>query len=112
MFTISDMTKDRKNGASTPIKTKTGGKSIKDIELKDCPLTLEKVHMADISKCSNFLKKDGDGIGLDDLNNLQFQLEAALVTTVTRKNNLVDELDILQNIEKHKGRSRKVPGKI
>ena len=58
------MTKDKKNGTSTPVKVKSGGKTIKDIDLKDCPLTLERVHMADISKCTNFLKQNGDSIGI------------------------------------------------
>ncbi len=59
------MTKDKKNGTSTPVKVKSGGKTfIKDIDLKDCPLTLERVDMADISKCTNFLKQNGDSIGI------------------------------------------------
>ena len=98
------MTKDKKNGTSTPTKLKSSGrKSIKDISLKDCPLSLEKAHEADVSKLAVHLKEGAEMIGLDDLSNLQFSLEAALVTTVMRKVNLRDELDILLNIDKHKG---------
>jgi len=104
------MTKEKKYQLPTPTKGKGGGKgSGKDVDLKDCPLEFKKLSPPGSPKYSATLR-EGEGLGLEDLDTLQFELESLLIQAVTRRRHLADESDILQNIEKHKGRSKKHVG--
>jgi len=51
-------------------------------------------------------RSEQDGIGLEDVDALQLELEALLSATVVRKMTLKEESKILNNIEKYKGQGR------
>jgi len=104
------MTKERKCQTPTPTKGKGGGKgSGKDVDIRDCPMEFKKLAIPDNPKYTSLLKKEGEGIGLDDLDSLQFELESLLLKSVVRRRYIIEETDILQNIEKHRGRAKKIP---
>ncbi|XP_023321858.1 transcriptional adapter 3-B-like [Eurytemora carolleeae] len=77
------MTKEKKGSAPTPTKGKGGGKgSGKDIDLKDCPLEFKQFSVENPKYLS--ILKEGENIGLEDLDSLQFELEALLSKAVVR----------------------------
>lgn len=81
------------------------------LDLKDCPLRLPEFAEIDHSKVvprfSSVLRRsDQDGIGLEDVDPLQLELEALLSASVVRKMTLKEEIKILSNIEKYKGQAR------
>ena len=47
-------------------------------------------------------RSENDGIGLEDVDTLQLELEALLSATVVRKFTLKEETKVLANIEKYK----------
>ena len=47
-------------------------------------------------------RSEHDGIGLEDVDTLQLELEALLSATVVRKFTLKEETKVLSNIEKYK----------
>ena len=47
-------------------------------------------------------RSEHDGIGLEDVDTLQLELEALLSATVVRKFTLKEETKVLNNIEKYK----------
>ena len=51
-------------------------------------------------------RSEQDGVGLEDVDALQLELEALLSATVVRKMTLKEEIKILNNIEKYKGQGR------
>jgi transcriptional adapter 3 len=51
-------------------------------------------------------RSEQDGVGLEDIDALQLELEALLSATVVRKMTLKEEIKILNNIEKYKGQGR------
>ena len=116
------MTKNQKKSlAPTPTKGKGGGKGsskggkseavdLKD--LKDCPLDFRKFDPVDAAKAPNyfniFKKPPSEDIGMEDLDGLQLELETMLSNCVQRKKHLKEESDILGNLDKYKGRTKKV----
>jgi hypothetical protein len=51
-------------------------------------------------------RNEQDGVGLEDIDALQLELEALLSATVVRKMTLKEEVKILNNIEKYKGQGK------
>ena len=118
------MTKNQKKSlVPTPTKGKGGGKGggsskggkseavdLKD--LKDCPLDFRKFDPVDSAKAPNyfniFKKPPSEDIGMEDLDGLQLELEMMLSNCVLKKKHLKEESDILVNLEKYKGRTKKV----
>ena len=118
------MTKNQKKSlVPTPTKGKGGGKGggsskggkseavdLKD--LKDCPLDFRKFDPVDSAKAPNyfniFKKPPSEDIGMEDLDGLQLELEMMLSNCVLKKKHLKEESDILANLEKYKGRTKKV----
>ena len=47
-------------------------------------------------------RNEHDGIGMEDVDTLQLELEALLSATVVRKETLKEETKVLSNIEKYK----------
>lgn len=43
------------------------------------------------------------GVGVEDMDMLQAEMEALLAATTVRKITLIEEKDVLDNLEKHKG---------
>ena len=118
------MTKNQKKSlVPTPTKGKGGGKGggsskggkseavdLKD--LKECPLDFRKFDPVDSAKAPNyfniFKKPPSEDIGMEDLDGLQLELEMMLSNCVLKKKHLKEESDILANLEKYKGRTKKV----
>ena len=48
-------------------------------------------------------RSESDGVGMEDLDTLQMELEAMLAAVVVKKNTLKEEVKVVQNIEKFKG---------
>ena len=118
------MTKNQKKSlVPTPTKGKGGGKGASSSkggkseafelkDLKDCPLDFRKFEPVDSTKAPNyfntFKKPPSEDIGLEDLDGLQLELEMMLSNCVLKKKHLKEESDILANLEKYKGRTKKV----
>ena len=116
------MTKHKKSLVPTPTKGKGGGKGStskgsgkqENMDLKDCPLDFKQFDHLEppgAPRFFNVLKRptgEGEGLGLEDLDGLQLELEAMLSNVVVRKRHLKEELDILQNLDKYRGKNRKV----
>jgi len=112
--------KHKKSGSgaasSSPPKGKGKGKekssSDEPIDLKDLPITLPEFangndHAKYFPRFSSVLKRsDQDGVGMEDIDALQMELEAMLSSTVVRKITLKEELDVLFDIDKYKGRGK------
>ena len=118
------MTKHHKKGlVPTPTKGKGGGKGgssskgggkQENMDLKDCPLDFKQFDHLEAPSAPRFfnvLKRpqgEGEGLGLEDLDGLQLELEAMLSSVVVRKRHLKEELDILTNLDKYRGKNKKV----
>ena len=115
------MTKNQKKSlVPTPTKGKGGGKGgssskggkSEAVDLKDCPLDFRKFDPFDSAKAPNyfniFKKSPSEDIGMEDLDGLQLELEMMLSSCVLKKKHLKEEADILGNLEKYKGRTKKV----
>lgn len=82
------------------------------MDLRDCPLRLPEFagnndHYKLVPRYSSVLKRsEQDGIGLEDVDTLQLELEALLSATVVRKITLKDEVKVLNNLERYKGQSK------
>eukprot|EP00092_Neocalanus_flemingeri_P002430 GFUD01002599.1.p1 GENE.GFUD01002599.1~~GFUD01002599.1.p1 ORF type:complete len:439 (-),score=161.22 GFUD01002599.1:96-1412(-) len=117
------MTKHKKSMVPTPTKGKGSGKGsskgggkAENMDLKDCPLDFKQFDPLEGTSAPRFynvLKRpigEGDALGLEDLDGLQLELEAMLSNVVVRKRHLKEELDILSNLDKYRGKNRKGPG--
>jgi len=112
------MTKHKKTLVPTPTKgklpppSKGGGKPAKseDVELKECPLDLKEWEVPEFPRTSNVIKRGDSEVNLEELDGLQQELEALLSTVVVRKREIRQEADVLQNIEKYRGRKQKSSG--
>ena len=51
-------------------------------------------------------RSEADGIGFEDVDTLQVELEALLSATVVRKVTLKEEIKVLANVERYKGQSK------
>jgi len=96
--------KDRRDSAGNSSEKELRGDSI---DLKDCPLRLPEFANVDHAKLvprytSVLRRSEHDGIGLEDVDTLQLELEALLSATVVRKFTLKEETKVLSNIEKYK----------
>lgn len=68
----------------------------KSIDVKDCP------------RISSILERDeSEGVGLEDLDTLQLELESLLVSVITRKNLLESEMELLVNLQDVKMKEKK-----
>ena len=98
------------------------------IDLRECPLSLPEFATADHNKLipryssgilnhlvlrlkifKPFLvlkRSEQDGIGFEDVDTLQIELEALLSATVVRKLRLKEEIKILSNLERYKGQGK------
>ena len=91
-------------------KEKSGGNEI--VDLKDLPITLPEFangndHAKFFPRFSSVLKRsDQDGVGMEDIDTLQMELEAMLSATVVRKMTLKEELDVIVNVERYKGQGK------
>jgi len=102
-------------GATSPPKGKGKGKekaSGDTIDLSDFPINLAEFANGDQSKCvprySSVLKRnEQDGVGMEDIDALQMELEAMLSSTVVRKLALKEEYDVLQDFDRFKGQKFK-----
>ena len=86
-------------------KSGSGGETI---DLRDLPINLPEFSNGDHGKVcprySSVLKRsESDGIGMEDIDTLQMELEALLSSTVVRKMTLKDEVKVLYDVEKYKG---------
>ena len=59
-----------------------------------------------ICNISVLRRNEQDGVGLEDIDALQLELEALLSATVVRKLTLKEEVKILANIEKYRGQGK------
>ena len=86
------------------------------MDLKDCPLDFRKFDPVDASKAPNyfniFKKPPSEDIGMEDLDGLQLELERMLSNCVLRKKHLKEETDVLANLDKYKGRVKKVSNRL
>jgi len=84
------------------------------VDLRDCPLALtefQQVENSAIPRYSSVLRRsDADGVGMEDIDSLQLELESLLSAVVVRKSHIKEEMSLLQNIDKIKGKNRKGPG--
>ena len=48
-------------------------------------------------------RSDSDGVGLEDIDTLQLELEAMLTAAVVRKMTLKEEIKVLTNADKYRG---------
>ena len=82
----------------------------KDLDLSDVPLSLpEFANGATVNpkRYSSVLQRsEQDGIGFEDVDTLQLELEALLSATVVRKLTLRDEIKVLANVERYKGTNK------
>ena len=115
----------KKNLVPTPTKGKGGGKGSskgggkqENMELKDCPLDFKQFDHLEAHSAPRFfnvLKRptgEGEGLGLEDLDGLQLELEAMLSNVVVRKRPVKEEMDILSNLDKYRGKNKKVNLKV
>ena len=113
------MTKQKKSIVTTPSKGKGGGKvsskgggKSENIDVKDCPLELRTFDSVDPSSAPNYFnvlkKPQNEEIGLEDLDGLQLELELLLSSSVLKRRHFKEEVDILTNIDKYKGKVKKV----
>ena len=114
------MTKQKKSIVQTPTKGKGGGKGSsssrggksENIDLKDCPLELKTFEPVDATSAPNYFnvikRLSSEDIGLEDLDSLQLELESMLSSSVIRRRHLKEELDVVTNIDKYKGKVKKV----
>ncbi len=100
-------------GSSSPTKGKGKGKgsSNETIDCKDIPLTFAEFSNGDgaqfYPRYSSVLKRsDSDGVGMEDIDTLQNELEAMLSVAVVRKQTLKEEVQVLYEIEKYKGQGK------
>lgn len=81
-----------------------------DLDLSDVPLSLpEFANGATVNpkRYSSVLQRsEQDGIGFEDVDTLQLELEALLSATVVRKLTLRDEIKVLANVERYKGTNK------
>jgi len=114
------MTKQKKSIVQTPSKGKGGGKvsskgggKSENIDVKDCPLELRTFDSVDSSSAPNYFnvlkKPQNEEIGLEDLDGLQLELELLLSSSVLKRRHFKEEVDILSNIDKYKGKVKKGP---
>jgi len=106
------MTKHKKAVMTTPTKGKGGGKPGKggkgeSMEVKDCPLELKELEGMECPRYTGVLKRGDTEVSLEDLDGLQQELESLLSTVVVRKREVRQEAEVLQNLEKYKGRKHK-----
>lgn len=96
---------------SSSSKSSTKGETI---DIKDCPLAMVEicpVKEASIPRYNSVLtRSDSDGIGMEDMDSLQQELERMLTSIMVRKLHVKEELSSLQNIDKW-GKNKKGPGK-
>ena len=105
--------KHKKPTIASPPKGKGKGKdksgSGETIDLKDLNFVLPEFANGDHAKIcprySSVLKRsEHDGIGMEDIDTLQMELEALLSSTVVRKMTLKDEVKVLCEAEKYRGK--------
>ena len=102
-------------GATSPPKGKGKGKEKAGgdtIDLSDFPINLAEFANGDQSKFvprySSVLKRnEQDGVGMEDIDALQMELEAMLSSTVVRKLALKEEYEVLQDFDRFKGQKFK-----
>ena len=110
------MTKHTKKSlVPTPTKGKGGGKGSskgkqENMDLKDCPLDFKQFDHLEAHSAPRFfnvLKRPSgeESLGLEDLDGLQLELEALLSNVVVRKRHIKEELDILNNLDKYRGKN-------
>jgi len=110
------MTKHKKNVVPTPSKGKGGGKPGKgsgkteNVDLKECPLDLKEWETQECPRYTGVIKRGDTEVGLEELDGLQQELEALLSTVVVRKRELRQEAEVLQNLDKYRGRKQKSSG--
>ena len=109
---FQNMKKEKKALVPTPTKGKGGGKGSsnksggkqENMEVKECPLDFRQFDPLENHSAPRFfnvLKRptgEGEGLGLEDLDGLQLELEALLSNVVLRKRHFKEELDIIKFI--------------
>ena len=117
--TVSTMKhKKSAGGATSPPKGKGKGKDKacgETIDLSDFPINLAEFANGDQSKFvprySSVLKRnEQDGVGMEDIDALQMEMEAMLSSVVVRKMALKDELEALQDVHTFKGQKHSKRG--
>lgn len=112
----AEMTKHKKSLVPTPTKGKGGGKPGKGsgkgeaVELRDSPLEMKEWEGPECPRFTGVLKRGDTEVSLDELDSIQQELESLLSTVVVRKREIRQEADVLQNIEKYRGRKQKSTG--
>jgi len=81
-----------------------------DLDLSDVPLSLPEFangSTVNPKRYSSVVQRsEADGIGFEDVDTLQVELEALLSATVVRKVTLKEEIKVLANVERYKGQSK------
>eukprot|EP00095_Tigriopus_kingsejongensis_P012371 maker-scaffold190_size271632-snap-gene-0.23 protein:Tk12371 transcript:maker-scaffold190_size271632-snap-gene-0.23-mRNA-1 annotation:"hypothetical protein CAPTEDRAFT_174003" len=108
-----------KGGGSTKGKGKGGGAAGgPTFELADVPLSLPdftpasaSAHEAWVPRYHALLKREeggsaGVGLGVEEVDTLQLELEAMLTSTRVRRNAIQHELQLVTHLEKHKGEAK------
>ncbi len=110
--------KHRKGQVSgSPPKGKGKGKSMGStsgdtVDLRDLPITLPEFangdhHTKIMPRYHAVLRRsENDGVGMEDIDTLQLEIEALLSSTVVRKNSLQEEVKVIQHAEKYKGQGK------
>ncbi len=96
--------KGRSGGLQQPA---SGGSTV---DLKDVPLNLHDLSVADhaqwVPRYHAVLRRsENDGVGMEDLNTLQLELEAMLAAAVLKKISLREEVGVLENVDRFRGTS-------
>ena len=99
-------------GAASASSSSSGSSSSGAFDLKDIPLQLpsltssEDLHCEWVPRFHAVLKRsESDGVGLEDLDTLQLELEAMLAAVVVKRNSLSDEIAVLKDVDKYKSSS-------
>ena len=114
------MTKQKKSILQTPTKGKGGkgdrssskGGKTENVDIKDVPLEFRTFDVLDSVAAPSYFsvikRPQSEELGLEDLDNLQLELESILSASVIRRKHIKEEVEILTNLDKYKGKVKKV----
>lgn len=101
------------SGSTRSGKGKVGSKSSSGsaIDLSDIPLSFPTVAVPDHDQWvpryhAVIRRNESDGVGMEDLDTFQLEMEAMLAASVVRKMTLNAELKVLNNADKYRGKNQ------
>ena len=80
------------------------------VDLRDLPLSLPDISVSEhaqwVPRYHAVLRRsEHDGVTMEDLDTLQLEMEAMLAATVAKKNSLVEEVRVLDNVDKYRSKA-------